>query len=129
MTAGILVCCMPSTAIVLGHLKEPVSSFLAKSRKGLSSFFTSFSISHHENLDSTSNVRPHYDDSHPQDKGQEQYKMQKPWSGPEDVWREIRAEPGTTAANSSRDARIRKSTEVEVIRDFDAYWLAWCNHK
>ena len=123
MTAGILVCCMPSTAIVLGHLKEPVSSFLAKSRKGLSSFFTFFSISHHQNLESTSHLRPHYDDLHAQDKGQKRYEMQKPCLGPEDVRRGIRAEPGTRAANSSGDARTRKSTKVEVMRESDAYWL------
>ena len=81
-------------------------------------------MSRHENLDSTSNLRPHYDDSHAQDKGQEQYEMQKPWSGREDVWREIREEPDTTAANSSGDATIRKSTKVEVTREFDPYWLA-----
>ena len=119
MTAGILVCCMPSTAVVLGHLKEPVFSFLAKSRKGFSSFFTSFPITHHENLDSTSNLRPHYSDSNPQDKGQEQYEMQKPWSGPEDVWREMRPEPDTTAVNSFGDARVRKTTKVEVTRESD----------
>ena len=122
MTAGVLICCMPTTAAVLGHLKGPVSSSLAKSRKAFSSFFASGPISRHEKLDSTSNLRTPYGDSNPQNKGQEQYEMQKPWSGPGDVWREVRAEPDTTAASSSGDARIRKSTQVEVTRESDRYW-------
>ncbi|KAM0801902.1 hypothetical protein BDR22DRAFT_145079 [Usnea florida] len=86
MTAGILVCCMPSTAVVLGHSKERFSYLLAKSRRGFSGFITSFSMSHQEKSDSTSNLRPPYDGSRAQDKVQEQYELQKPRSGPEDVW-------------------------------------------
>ena len=124
MTAGVLICCMPTTAVVLGHLKAPVSSFLAKSRKGFSSFFTSVSISRHEKLDSTSNLRTLYGESNPQNKGQEQYEMQKPWSGPEDASSQCRVEPHTTAAVLIEDARICKSTKIEVTRESDPYWLA-----
>lgn len=124
MTAGVLVCCMPATAVVLGHLKGLVSSFLAKSRKGFSSFFSPVSISRHEKLDSTSNLRPSYGDSNPQNKGQEQYEMQKPWSDSEDVSSQCRVEPHTTVAIPLEDARIRKSTKFEVTRESDPYWLS-----
>ena len=124
MTAGVLICCMPTTAVVLDHFGGPVSSFLAKSRQCFSSFFASGSISHHEKLDSTSNLRPPYGDSSPQDKGHAQYEMQSPLSGPEDAWGERRAEPHTTAAIPLEDARIRKSTKIEVTRESDPYWLA-----
>ena len=116
MTAGVLVCSMPSTAVVLGHFQGPVSSFITKSRKGFSSFFTSISISHHEKLDSTSNLRPSKGDSSRQDRDQGQYEMQEPWPGAEDAWVEVPAESDTTAAVPFEDARIRKSTKIEVTR-------------
>ena len=122
MTAGVLVCCMPTTAVVLGHLKGPVSSSLARSRKAFSSFFASGPISRHEQLDSTSNLRTPYGDSNPQNKGEEQYEMQKPWSGSEDVSSQRRVEPYITAAIPLEDATIRKSTKIEVMRESDLYW-------
>lgn len=121
ITAGIIVCCMPSAAAVFVELRGPVSSFLAKSRKGFRSFTRSISTSHHENLGSTANLRPPFGDSNPQDNGQAQYEMQKLWSGPEGGWGECQAEPETMAVFPLEDTRIRKSTKVEVTRGSGKY--------
>ena len=116
MTAGILVCCMPTTAAVLTQIRGPVSSFLATSRKGFRSFTRSTSASHHERLGSTSNLRPPYGKSNLGDNGQTQYEMQKPWVGSGNAWGECAAEPETTAMSPLEDTVIRKSTKVEVMR-------------
>ncbi len=59
MTADILVCCMPTTATVLGHLKVPFSSFLATSRPNFRRLTKFTSTNHHEELGSISNLIHH----------------------------------------------------------------------
>ena len=129
MTAGVVVCCMPTTAVVLGHLKNRVSSSLAKSRKPFSSFFASNPIGRHKTLDSTSTLRTPYGDYSSREKGEKEYDMQKPWSGSEDVWKDGRGERDKTAAISFEDASICGSTKTEVTQDSDLYLLASCIRK
>lgn len=129
MTAGILVCCMPTTAAVLGQLKGPVSSILTTSRKNFKSFArftkttTTTAASGHEELGSTSNLRPPYGAAnHHDNNSRADYEMQKPWSGAGDAWGECRAEPETRVASPLEGAHgIRKSTKVEVKRGSGGY--------
>lgn len=121
MTAGILVCCMPTTAAVLVQLKGPLSSFLAASRKNFKTFTRSTFTRHHERLGSTSNLRRPYGDSNPRDNSPAQYEMQKPWSGLGNARAECQAELETTAMSPLEDTAIRKSTKVEVTRGSGAY--------
>jgi hypothetical protein len=75
---------------------------------------TTTSTSHHEKLGSTSNLRPAYSDSTPQQVGREEIELQKPWSGPQLAWSNCEADPENVAVFPLDDTRIHKSTKVEV---------------
>ncbi len=115
-TAGTLVCCMPTTATVLGHLKAPFSSFLATSRSNFRGFTKFTSTRHHEELGSTSNLHPSFSNFKPKDDSHGQHEMQKPWSGAGVPWDECRAQPTTTIAFPLEDSRTHQSKKMEVTR-------------
>ena len=58
MTAGIMVCCMPTAKIVWIHIKGPVGSFIWSSARCFPQLTSRVTASKHKRMESTSNLRP-----------------------------------------------------------------------
>lgn len=122
MTAGIIVCCMPTTAAVFRKLQPPLSSFLASYGRVLRSPFSSSPTIHHEQISSSVNLRSsiYGDNNHQRD-----YKIfggvQKTLSGTENSRTKRQQEFDTSSAFPLENTKIRKTTEIDVAQHSRRY--------
>ena len=112
MTAGIMVCCMPTANIVWNHIQGIVGPFITASARAITTISSRKSAEKHESLGSTSNLRPDTDKSSYQARIVPGDKLLPVWSkGGNDSgdWLRDRDSPYSFPLDN-----IRKTTEIEV---------------
>lgn len=111
MTAGIIVCCMPTTAAIFKKLKTPkntrppFSSFPTTNRRGFRDVFSLLATTRHEQESSAANLRSIYgDESH----------QCEIWSGPESSSTESQQDHHMASAFPLDNTTILKTIEINV---------------
>ncbi|MCJ1395154.1 hypothetical protein MMC18_008035 [Xylographa bjoerkii] len=117
-TAGLLVCCMPTIAIVFRHFQIPMSHFLSSSRRGRTLFSTSGASKDYE-MDSVANLKPVHTGGSSKTSGEETGYTQGPWSGPGETMNGITRwspEYETHSNFETGEADIRRTTDIYITR-------------
>ncbi len=115
MTAGILVCCMPTTAAVIRRWKSPVSSFLTSFRRRIPPNSSS-SLESHAKVNCLPDLRPSHRHQRHDTESREAISLVEKGSsdsGPSTlIWSQHEAI--SSLDTSIRDTSIRKTTHLDV---------------
>lgn len=112
MTAGILVCCMPTTTAAWNRIKDPVRSYCSSTVRTLSSLSSRRRVMKHKLIGSSSNLGPDVDISNYQDgtvaRDRGLHLWSKSGSQPGE-WTRFQEDPLSYPLDN-----IRKTTDIEV---------------
>ena len=123
-TAGILVCCMPTTTAVFKRLKPPISLWIASYQKSRRSRTSSGATKTHE-LNSVTNLQSPHEDQSWKSSSEVASDAQNSWGGLGDKLHQWPVQYEMASAYASGDAsspyafgdtNIRKTTDIEVSR-------------
>ena len=113
-TAGILVCCMPTTTALFKRLKPFISSMISSYKKGLRSL-SNYGAREHQELGSVTNLQPPYREQSCESSCEVTHEVQSSWTGRENRRPELPLEYEMGSNFTFEDARIRKTTDIKIM--------------
>ena len=114
-TAGIMVCCMPTTTAVFKQLKSPIPFLVSSYQKGLRSIYKSGSTERYE-LNSVTNLQPTNEEGGCEGSTEMTSDVHGSWARPNGQKSQLPLHYETGSSVTFEEVGIRKTTDIKVTR-------------